>query len=145
MIWPILEARAEIEKYFRSFLVQMKTSKSHSENIWPLVAANSWNHLMNFMYFGVGVESFHDSCWQAGQPQNELNPSSAGYILMKKMPFWRKKKIPFLCFPLYYHWMSKILHCKYVKLKCSKTVVNCTPGAIILVKVRCHYDVLKIY
>ena len=36
MIWPILEARAEIQKYFIHFLVQMKTSKSHSEIIWPL-------------------------------------------------------------------------------------------------------------
>ena len=27
MIWPILEARAEIQIYFRSFLVQMKISK----------------------------------------------------------------------------------------------------------------------
>ena len=36
MIWHILEARAEIEKYFHSF----KTSKSHSEMIWPL-ARNS--------------------------------------------------------------------------------------------------------
>ena len=38
-----------------------------------------------------GVESFHDSCWQAGQPQNELNSSSAGYILMKKYAFFMKK------------------------------------------------------
>ena len=32
MIWSILEAWAEIQKY----LVKMKTSKSHSEIIWPL-------------------------------------------------------------------------------------------------------------
>ena len=36
MIWPILEARAEIQKYFRSFLVQMNTFKNHSEINWPL-------------------------------------------------------------------------------------------------------------
>ena len=36
MISPILEARAEIQKYFRLFLVQMKTSKSHSEIKKPL-------------------------------------------------------------------------------------------------------------
>ena len=36
MIWPILEARAEIQKYFRSFLVQMKTLKFASEVYWPL-------------------------------------------------------------------------------------------------------------
>ena len=36
MIWPILEARAEIGKYFR-FLVQMKTSKFAFDINWPLV------------------------------------------------------------------------------------------------------------
>ena len=42
MILPILEARADIEKYFRlffvSFLVQMKTSKFAFEINRPLVA-----------------------------------------------------------------------------------------------------------
>ena len=55
MIWPILEARAEIQKYFRSFLVQMKASKSHSEIIWPLVCLESVFYtnstkLYNFFY-----------------------------------------------------------------------------------------------
>ena len=37
MIWPILEARAEIHECFcLGFFVQMNTSKSHSEIIWPL-------------------------------------------------------------------------------------------------------------
>ena len=43
MIWPILEASAEMQKYFRSYLVQIKTSKSHSEINWPLVY-----HLVSF-------------------------------------------------------------------------------------------------
>ena len=41
MIWPILEAKAEIQKYFCSFLVEIKTSKSHSEINWPLAAGVS--------------------------------------------------------------------------------------------------------
>jgi hypothetical protein len=41
MIWPILEARAEIQKYFRWFLVQMKTSKFAFEINWPLGTAAS--------------------------------------------------------------------------------------------------------
>ena len=36
MMWPILEARAEIEKHFVRFLVQMKTSKFAFEINWPL-------------------------------------------------------------------------------------------------------------
>ena len=39
--------RAEIEKYFRSFLVQMKTAKSPFEINWPLVelyAIVQWQH-----------------------------------------------------------------------------------------------------
>ena len=40
MIWPILEARAEIEKYFCSFFVQMKTSKSAFEINWPIIGIN---------------------------------------------------------------------------------------------------------
>ena len=41
MISPILEARVEIQKCFHSFLVQMKTSKSHSEIKWSLGGALS--------------------------------------------------------------------------------------------------------
>ena len=37
MIWPISDARAEIKKCFHSFLVQMKTSKSHYEIDWTLL------------------------------------------------------------------------------------------------------------
>ena len=37
MIRPLLEARAEIQKYFRSFLVQMKTLKFAFEIYWPLL------------------------------------------------------------------------------------------------------------
>ena len=37
MIWPLLEARAEIQNIFIHFLVQMKTLKFAFEIYWPLV------------------------------------------------------------------------------------------------------------
>ena len=36
LIWPLLEARAEIKKYFRWFLVQMKILEFAFEINWPL-------------------------------------------------------------------------------------------------------------
>ena len=38
LIWPLLEARAEIQKYFRWFLVQMKSLEFAFEINWPLEA-----------------------------------------------------------------------------------------------------------
>ena len=57
MIWPILEARAEIEKYFVHFLVKMKTSKFAFEINWPLrpnqqikLHPTSWQYpLINYL------------------------------------------------------------------------------------------------
>ena len=42
MIWPILEARAETQKYFCSFFEQMKTSKFAFEIYWPLATLLSF-------------------------------------------------------------------------------------------------------
>ena len=36
LIWPLLEARAEIQKYFHWFLVQMKSLEFAFEINWPL-------------------------------------------------------------------------------------------------------------
>ena len=36
LIRPLLEARAEIQKYFFGFLVQMKSLEFAFENNWPL-------------------------------------------------------------------------------------------------------------
>ena len=36
MIWPILEARIETQKYFWLFFWFKSRRQSHSENIWPL-------------------------------------------------------------------------------------------------------------
>jgi hypothetical protein len=41
LIWFILEARAELQKYFSRFLVQIKTLKFASEINWPLYRTNS--------------------------------------------------------------------------------------------------------
>ena len=38
MIWPILEARAEIQKYFRSFFGSNENFNFAFEINWPLVA-----------------------------------------------------------------------------------------------------------
>ena len=54
LIWPLLEARAEIQKYFVGFLVQMKSLEFAFEINWPLAdIQNSWSekeiHIL-FMY-----------------------------------------------------------------------------------------------
>ena len=47
MIWPILEARAEIEEYFFvHILVQMKTSKFAFEINWPLAGPAGYVAIM---------------------------------------------------------------------------------------------------
>ena len=59
MIWSILEARAEIEKYFRSFLVQMKTSKFAFEINWPLKKCQVWKS----SFFAVSVRKNQSRFW----------------------------------------------------------------------------------
>ena len=50
-IWFILERLGRNTEIFSGFLVQMKTSKSHSKIIWPLEAAQPkhlWNKVSGF-------------------------------------------------------------------------------------------------
>ena len=78
--------RAEIQKYFRSFLVQMKTSKSHSEINWPLKGyfEINWPLFEQFiiirgrLHFEIFSSSTHTRtqsrnvlCWRWG---NQLSP-----------------------------------------------------------------------
>ena len=55
MAWPILEARAEIQKYFRLF-VQIKTSKSALEIYWPSPTyVNSKSPFSTYFYFDAKI------------------------------------------------------------------------------------------
>ena len=78
VVRSVLEARAEIQKYFRSFLVQMKTLKSPFEINWPLPESqydillifqsrlcNYFKTLQNFNFFffrceAKGIHPAHD-------------------------------------------------------------------------------------
>ena len=58
LIWPLLEAREEIQKYFRWFLVQVRTFKSAFEINWPFNLIRdrgkpTKTHVLTFWYVMV--------------------------------------------------------------------------------------------
>jgi hypothetical protein len=86
MIWPILEARAEIEKYFRSFLVQMKTSKFTFEINWPLEKRTKFRSLKpkQITIEGMQCENRNKSTyWPVS-----MSPPSFGHSMLSRISQW---------------------------------------------------------
>ena len=96
MIWHILEARAELQKYLSRFLVQMKTLKFASEINWPLKShdqlnnrekwldyfkANPIGKLYNFYHEAqeVGLDVSKFSLFDYGDHPYEHRPMAVAY------------------------------------------------------------------
>ena len=53
LIWPTLEARAEIQKYFVGFLVSMKTLKFALKINWPTLKRKRQKYIKKFYWWKV--------------------------------------------------------------------------------------------